>query len=125
MKKYKAYKTKYSKIDSGKYYIFLKQCLPKFDPVFYVITQKKKIETDDGGMYAIHMTKNLEIPNLDIIAEYYINLSYVYVWNDSLWTIAINSKSKNIMRPDNYLSYLENPQKEKTVVIYQINSKVL
>jgi len=29
------------------------------------------------------------------------------------------------MRPDNYLSYLENPQKEKTVVIYQINSKVL
>lgn len=98
MKTIKAYKEKFLFADSDRYNIFLKQHIFKLNPNYYIITQKKKIMTEDGMMYVIRIEKDIEVCNAEPIIECYINAKLIYLWNDCCWTIAKDKHGRKILR---------------------------
>ena len=96
----KAYRQQYSFAsgsDAEKYEIFLKQHILKLNPNFYGVAAKKKIQTPDGPMFAVHLTTVIEDPNLETAAECWINNQTIFLWRDRCWTIAVGSSGKQLL----------------------------
>lgn len=71
-----------------KYELFLRDNILSLNPKYYGIVDYQAIRTWDGPMCTLGLTKELCDPNLDVIAEGFINNQYVYLWKDVVWTTA-------------------------------------
>lgn len=88
------YKKQYPYSNQDKYRIFLKNQLTNQTPRLYSVVTADEIETVSGPMFALHITiDEISNPNLEIIAEVWINDDYMYVWRDQCWTIAVDSNN--------------------------------
>jgi len=99
--KKKAYRKTYrflSKTRAEKYSLFLKKNLLDLDPKYYVVVNRKRVDTIDGVMYALRITTDIECPGFEPIAECWINGSHIYLWRDKCWGIAVDRNGKEIMR---------------------------
>lgn len=96
----KAYRQQYSFAsgsDAEKYEIFLKQQILRLKPNFYGVAHKKKIQTQDGPMFAVHLSTAIEDPNLETIAECWINNQIIFLWRDRCWAIAAGIDGKQLL----------------------------
>ena len=100
----KAYKQKFgflTDIMSEKYLIFLKRQILKLEPKFYAVVHHREIITPDGKMYALYITKDIEHPRFESIAEGWINHQFIYFWRNHCWGIAVNRSDKQMIQYDN------------------------
>jgi hypothetical protein len=84
--------------DPDRYRTFLASHLLELEPKFFGVKGKRKIDTPDGTMFIVHLIEETADPNLDIIAECFINNEDVYLWNDRCWTKAVDKNGKPITR---------------------------
>ena len=109
--------------DTDRYYVFLKQQLLKSEPTLYVVSQRKRINTQDGIMYTLRIVQDIEIPDLEPIAECWINSVLIYLWRDHCWTIAVNRHGQPIIKNDKgpHALMISTPQ-NKTIIIHKIGT---
>lgn len=124
MRSIKAYKAQLSFGETDKYHVFLKQQILNLNPQYYVVSQKQKIITDDGIMYVLRIVKDVEIPNLELIAECLINTSLIYLWRDHCWTIAVDKYQRPIIKydQDKTRKRLQHESCNKTIIIHRIGT---
>ena len=82
-------------------------------------------------MYALQLSTAIEDPNLESIAEGWINNQYIYLWRDRCWAVAVDKDNNPICRyaANNNLNelatwtedFLKNYQ-NKSLVLYQIST---
>jgi len=92
----KAFKNDYSFINPNKYRLFLKSNLLRLNPNYYSVTQAKSIQTTTGPMYAVRIVLEITNPDLEPIAECWINNEHIYLWRDQCWAIAVDKDKKLI-----------------------------
>lgn len=137
-----AFKAKLSFADTDGYLIFLKRHLLELNPKYYVVSQRKKIKTSDGIMYALRITEDVEIPDLEPIAECWINSTFIYLWRNYCWTIAVDRRGQRIIKYDKLnditssslfggglqsskAPYGSRPeQRNKTIIIHKVGQKL-
>ncbi len=93
-----AYKRQYDFGHTERYRIFIKNNLLTLNPAYYSIVAAKKVLTVDGEMYGVKIVREIQNPNLEMIAECYINGEYVYLWNDYCWAVAVNKDKHSIAK---------------------------
>lgn len=96
----KAYRKKYQFGDSERYRIFLKKNLLRLNPRYYSIAALTSLQTPDGPMYAIQIVAEIADPNMEPIAECWINDQYIYLWREHCWTIAVDDRGNEILKED-------------------------
>lgn len=127
----KAYKRKFDYLDktqSKEYLSFLKRHFVGGNANFYSVAKQTKLNTPDGIMYALNLVTELNNPDLEPIAESWINGRILYLWRDQCWVIAKNKFGRDIMKLRNsqFLSYanLDNPRlsspRNKSLIVYSI-----
>ncbi|MHA1290926.1 MAG: hypothetical protein ACTSPB_26375 [Candidatus Thorarchaeota archaeon] len=120
----KAYKKNYRFLSTqreAKYALFLKSRILQLNPKFYSVGGRKRILTPDGVMFVLHITKFIESPDLEPIAECWINGSYIYLWRDKCWGIAVNKNGEQIQEPRIKMPD-RNKLIEKTSIVFQIGT---
>ncbi len=96
--KKKAYHKKYDYGSPEKYRLFLKKNFLTLEPTYYSVASCTEVDTVEGPMYAIHIVSGaLENPELETIAEVWINDEFVYLWRDHCWGIAVNKDNHPII----------------------------
>jgi len=127
---FKVYKKAYefaTGVFHDKYLEFVNSHLLELKPTFYAIRGRRKIETPDGVMYAVHLISDTADPKFDIIAECFINGEYIYLWQDKAWLNAVDEKgnpvSKEMTKPGEFNADEESVTPEKIIVLYQIGSQ--
>lgn len=126
MRKIKAFKARLTFGETDRYYIFLKEHLLELNPKYYVVAKKQKVMTEDGIMYAIRIVQDIEIPDLEVIAECRINSMFIYLWRDNCWAIATDKYQRPIIKNDNNNINLVSKRKlhheqcNKTIVIHKV-----
>lgn len=102
MQLYHAYHKKFDWLSSDarsrKYLHFLKSHFEEGKPHFYSVASSEPITTPHGDMYAIKIIEDLENPELEPIAECWLNGYYFYLWRASIWTIATDKTGKAVLR---------------------------
>jgi len=123
MREIKAHKTKLSFGETNRYHIFLKQHLLQLNPQYYVVAQRQKIITPDGVMYALRIVQDVEIQNLEPIAECWINSTLIYLWRDFCWAIAVDDRQQPIIKNDRVIipqKRLRPEPQNKTIVLHRV-----
>ena len=123
MRQIKAYKAQLSFEETDKYHVFLKQHLLQLNPQYYVVAQRQRISTPDGIMYALRIVQDVEIQNLEPIAECWINSMFIYLWRDHCWTIAVDKYKRPIIKNDRVViqqKRLRPEPQNKTIVIHRV-----
>jgi len=97
-----AHRRSYDFKNPEKYRLFLKKQFTTLKPHFYSVAYYRRVETTDGPMYAVKIVpEGIENPELEPIAEVWINGEFVYLWNDHCWAIATNDKNRPICEYSN------------------------
>lgn len=93
----KAFRKEFPYQNPERYRLFLKSQFLSREPRYYSVAYYRLVQTPDGPMYAMKLTAGIENPDLEPIAECWINNEYVYLWRDHCWTVAVDKKNKRIM----------------------------
>lgn len=99
MKHVKAYMKMFDYLGVGKsekYLAFLKKHFKESNPNFYSVAAKRRVNTEDGIMYAVRLDIEIADPTLEPIAESWINGHYFYLWRDLCWCIAIDEDGRDL-----------------------------
>ena len=122
----KAYKQKLwflTDTRSEKYLIFLKKQILKLEPKFYAVVHSREITTPDGKMYALRITKDIEHPGFESIAEGWINNQFIYLWRNHCWGISVNKDDKQMIQYDDRTTIpieFRPDYLNKTILIFKI-----
>ena len=123
-----AHKTRYSFADTPekaeRYRVFLKEHILELSPKYYGITDKQKVLTPDGVMYAVKLVPELDDPAYEIIAECWVNNVHIYLWRDRCWMAAVDKNKRLIVDAKwsqaGTLFHLDEQPLSKTMIIFQI-----
>jgi hypothetical protein len=95
------YKKTYGFDNPEKYRVFLKRHLIKLSPRYYSVASWRRVETVDGPMYALKIIMDaVDNPNLEVIAEAWINDEYIYLWRDHCWAIAVDKDNRSVLKEE-------------------------
>lgn len=121
-------------VSSPSYLRFLQKHLLDGSPNFYCVLSKKKVDTQDGTMYAVRLGLDINDPSYEPIAECWINGQLLYLWRDYCWAIAINDAGealayevcdgKAATKLDDSLKYRTN-RIEKMLILHHISNDKL
>ena len=99
-----AYKARYSFADTPakaeKYRAFLMEHILELSPKYYGVTDKVKVLTPEGVMYAVKLVKELDNPEYEIIAECWVNSVHIYLWRDKCWMQAVDKERRPIVNSE-------------------------
>ena len=60
----------------------------------------KEVDAVEEPMVALTIDVVIEDPNLETIAEGWVNREHVYLWRDDFWLVAVNRYGKRLLRHD-------------------------
>lgn len=87
-------------IAANKYNDFLKAIFStNITPLYYSIKRCRQLTTADGTMLYLHLNTDISDPSKDVIAEAFINTSFLYFYQNKYWRIAIDKKRQLLYRP--------------------------
>lgn len=114
-------------VSSDRYNEFLKGIFhSNVQPLYYSIKKCRQIATDDGPMLFMVLNTDIDNPGREIIAEAFINTTFLYCYQDRYWRIASGKERQLLYKPK--MATRSNPTlalqmfhyTTKTMVIYAI-----
>ncbi len=125
----KAFRKDFPYQNPERYRLFLKKQFVTREPRYYSVAYYRKVETPDGPMYAMKIVQGLENPDLEPIAECWINNEYVYLWRGHCWTIAVdkaNNRILNLHREEGlYEASLLPSACDKTIIVHKVGTDAI
>lgn len=123
----KAFRKDFPYQNPERYRLFLKKQFVTREPRYYSVAYYRKVETPDGPMYAMGIVQGLENPELEPIAECWINNEYVYLWRGHCWTVAVDKDNARILklisRSDGlFEASVIPPPCDKTLIIHKVGT---
>ena len=118
-----AYRARYSFANTPekaeKYQVFLKDHILELSPKYYGVAESQKVSTPDGIMYDVKLVEELGNPEHEIIAECFVNNSYIYLWRDKCWMVAVNTNDPKLLLEQRWVR-TEPYAGMKNMVLFQI-----
>ena len=121
----KIYKKQYNFGDPVKYRIFLKAQILKLNPRLYSVVCSRSIDTTSGPMCALKLITDIANPNLEPIAECWINDQFIYLWREHCWAIAVTSNGQEVFTYTSFDEPKAHQQKNKFDIAPKPCNKVL